>query len=172
METSQLQLFVALARGGAFAAVARDLGVDPSAVSRGIAALEAELNVRLFQRTTRKLALTEAGELLLARVSSPLEEIERARDELRSLRTEPTAARSAAAPGGSAAARRTPTAPGAAAALSRRRALEQALWKGAATGHSKTECDVERVPRGAAPQRDCYFATGTLDSRRAGAIDS
>ena len=54
-------IFVAVAEHGNFAAAARRLSVPPAAVSRAIAQLEARLRVRLFNRTTRSVALTEAG---------------------------------------------------------------------------------------------------------------
>ncbi len=54
---------------------------DPSSVSRAMAGLEAELGLRLFQRSTRRLALTEAGALYLARVEAAVDEVERAREE-------------------------------------------------------------------------------------------
>jgi DNA-binding transcriptional LysR family regulator len=82
MELDQLRLFVEVARRGSFAAAARDRVVDPSFVSRMIAALETELKVRLFQRTTRRLALTEAGDLYLGRVEPLLDDLEHARDEV------------------------------------------------------------------------------------------
>ena len=56
-----LQTFVDVVRQGSFAAVARSRNLDPSSVSRAIAMLEKELGIRLFQRTTRQLSLTEAG---------------------------------------------------------------------------------------------------------------
>lgn len=82
MEIDQIRLFVEVARRGNFAAVARDRAVDPSSVSRLIAALETELGVRLFQRTTRRFALTEAGDLYLNRVEALLNDLEHARDEI------------------------------------------------------------------------------------------
>ena len=61
MDTTALQIFVEVVKRGSFAAVARDRHVDPSIVSRAIKGLEDELGSRLFQRTTRRLSLTEAG---------------------------------------------------------------------------------------------------------------
>jgi DNA-binding transcriptional LysR family regulator len=81
MDVQNLKLFVEVARLGGFAAAARSLALDPSSVSRSIAALELELGVRLFQRSTRKLSLTEAGNIYLGRVASLVDEIEQARDE-------------------------------------------------------------------------------------------
>jgi DNA-binding transcriptional LysR family regulator len=80
MEINSLELFAAVARRGSFAGVAKDRNVDPSSVSRAIADLEAELGLRLFQRTTRSMTLTEAGELYLARVEPLIEELARARE--------------------------------------------------------------------------------------------
>ena len=57
-----LSAFVAVADCGGFAEAARRLGLSASMVSRRVAALEAQLHVRLVQRTTRGMALTEAGE--------------------------------------------------------------------------------------------------------------
>ena len=51
-----------------FASVARDRNTNPATVSRSIAALEKELNARLFQRTTRRVEPTEAAELYFARI--------------------------------------------------------------------------------------------------------
>jgi DNA-binding transcriptional LysR family regulator len=68
MNLADLALFVDVAHRGSFVAVARERGVGPSSVSRALAELEAELGVRLLQRTTRRMTLTEAGALYLARV--------------------------------------------------------------------------------------------------------
>jgi DNA-binding transcriptional LysR family regulator len=80
MDVQALDLFVAVARRLSFAAVAKDRGVDASSVSRAVAELEAELGVRLFQRTTRTMALTEAGAVYLARIEPLIDEIAGARD--------------------------------------------------------------------------------------------
>jgi DNA-binding transcriptional LysR family regulator len=81
MDTETLRLFVAVARRGSFAAVARAAASDPSAVSRTIAVLEDELGVRLLQRSTRRMALTEAGARYLARVAPLLDELDHARED-------------------------------------------------------------------------------------------
>lgn len=78
MDISVLRIFVEVARRGSFAAVARDRDTDPSSISRSVAALEEELGVRLFQRNTRRLALTEAGAIYLERVEPLLGEMEHA----------------------------------------------------------------------------------------------
>ncbi len=58
MDLDTLRLFADVARRGSFAAIARERDIDASVVSRGVAALEAELGVRLLQRTTRSMILT------------------------------------------------------------------------------------------------------------------
>ena len=89
MDLAQLRLFVRAAERGSFAAAARDLDMDASAVSRAVAALEAELGTRLLQRTTRTMALTEAGQAYLARIGPILDELDRARDEVAAAGAEP-----------------------------------------------------------------------------------
>lgn len=78
MDLSALQAFVEVIRRGSFAAVARDRGTAPSSISRTIAALERELSVRLFQRSTRKLVLTAAGQRFFARIGPLVDELEAA----------------------------------------------------------------------------------------------
>ncbi len=73
-----LASFVATAERGSFSAAARALGMTPAAISKNVARLEADLGVRLFHRTTRRLALTEAGDRFLAQVESPLRAVEAA----------------------------------------------------------------------------------------------
>jgi len=62
----------------------------PSSISRVIAGLESTLGFRLFQRTTRRMSLTEAGSVYLARVKILLEDFEQARDEALALSGLPT----------------------------------------------------------------------------------
>ena len=81
MDTSILKLFVEVARLGGFAAAARRHELDPSSLSRSVASLEAELGLRLFHRSTRKLSLTEAGHSYLARVAPLVDELDFAREE-------------------------------------------------------------------------------------------
>ena len=63
---SDLRHFLELSRSGTLAAAARNLGVDYTTVSRRVAALERELDAKLFERTSGLLALTEAGESVRA----------------------------------------------------------------------------------------------------------
>lgn len=69
---SHLESFVKSAECGSFSAAARLMGLTPAAVSKNVARLEAGLGVRLFQRSTRRLTLTEGGQRLLAQISPPL----------------------------------------------------------------------------------------------------
>jgi DNA-binding transcriptional LysR family regulator len=79
METlANLESFIRSAECGSFSAAARRLGVTPAAVSRNVAMLERNLGVRLFQRSSRSLTLTEDGERFLASVSGGLEAIQSA----------------------------------------------------------------------------------------------
>lgn len=64
--------FVQTAEHGSFSAAARVLGLTPAGVSKNVASLESDLGVRLFHRSTRRLALTESGERFLQRVNGPL----------------------------------------------------------------------------------------------------
>ena len=68
----QLTSFARTAEHGSFSAAARVLGLTPAAVSKNVATLETELGMRLFQRTTRRLTLTEGGERFLSKVNEPL----------------------------------------------------------------------------------------------------
>jgi DNA-binding transcriptional LysR family regulator len=83
MNIDALAIFVEVAEAGSFAAVARRRDLDPSAVSRVIAALEEELGFRLFQRTTRRLSPTEAGAIYFERIRGLVEDVDRARAEAR-----------------------------------------------------------------------------------------
>ena len=65
-------IFVAIAEEGSLRAAAARLDLQPSTVSHGLRALESRLGVRLFHRTTRSVALTEAGQALLAQVAPAL----------------------------------------------------------------------------------------------------
>ena len=73
-----IECFVRSAEGGSFAEAARHLSLTPAAVGKSVAKLEARLGVRLFQRSTRRLTLTEAGKLFLEEVSGSLITIQNA----------------------------------------------------------------------------------------------
>ncbi|VAW22039.1 Transcriptional regulator, LysR family [hydrothermal vent metagenome] len=89
MQIESLELFIEVARQGSFAEVARSRDRDASYVSRIISALEKEMGVRLFQRTTRKVALTEPGELFLASVEPLVGALAAAQNEARLISSEP-----------------------------------------------------------------------------------
>ena len=80
---SYLDAFIASADERSFSAAARRLGLTPAAVSKGVAQLEARLGVRLFQRSTRTLALTTDGERLYGQIRLPWSEIGDALTDLR-----------------------------------------------------------------------------------------
>ncbi len=73
--TSNLEAFVDTVRLNSFSAVARKRGMTASSIARQINALEQELGVSLFIRTTRSLALTEAGRTLFERAERILNDL-------------------------------------------------------------------------------------------------
>ncbi|MTI09768.1 LysR family transcriptional regulator, partial [Curvivirga aplysinae] len=85
-----LKLLLSIHQSGSFASTARDLSLDPSQISRIVSGLEEELGIRLFQRTTRNLQLTEAGEVYLGRLQSILEDLDQAEDDAKTLSQSPT----------------------------------------------------------------------------------
>ncbi|MEE8210533.1 MAG: LysR family transcriptional regulator [Acidiferrobacterales bacterium] len=74
-----MRIFVRVVDSGSFSAAGRQLDVAPSSVSRQINELEEELGARLFHRTTRKLSLTEAGQLYYERAARILMEVDEAK---------------------------------------------------------------------------------------------
>ena len=99
METlANLESFVKSAEASSFSTAARRLSLTPAAVSRNVAMLERNLGVRLFQRSTRKLTLTEAGERFLYAIRGNLEELRhRLRASRRTAASRPACSRSASA---------------------------------------------------------------------------
>ena len=77
-DLSLLTSFVRAAEHGSFSAAARSLGLTAAAVSKNVARLESLVGVRLFHRSTRRLALTEGGERFLAQVRDPLASLDAA----------------------------------------------------------------------------------------------
>lgn len=98
MDIETLHIFVEVVRRGSFAAVARDRKIDPSSVSRTISSLESELGTRLFQRTTRRLAVTEAGQVYFQELEPVIERLDRAQTLATSLSSKPHGALRVAAP--------------------------------------------------------------------------
>ncbi|WP_168454173.1 LysR family transcriptional regulator [Sphingopyxis microcysteis] len=84
-----LEMFVAVASEGGFAAAARKLGSSPPAVTRGIAALEARLGTLLFHRSTRAVALTDEGTAFLEQARRILADLAGAERELRGAAAQP-----------------------------------------------------------------------------------
>lgn len=84
-----LQVFVRVVDEGGFAAAARAMQLSPAAVTRLVADLEDHLGVRLLQRSTRRVALTEAGEQYLQRVRPVLAELDEAAALVRVESSEP-----------------------------------------------------------------------------------
>lgn len=82
-------LFVEVARNGSFSAASRALGVPNPTLSRRIAAMEARLGVRLFERSTRRVALTSAGLLHFDRCAHLADEVRLAEDDLRDASRQP-----------------------------------------------------------------------------------
>lgn len=84
MDLDGLDAFFAVVQHGSFTAAARALGVEPSATSRRVAKLEADLGVALLYRTTRQVKLTEAGRELLDQGGPALLRLREAAEEVRS----------------------------------------------------------------------------------------
>ena len=86
---SELNAAAAIAARKSFRAAANDLGISASALSHAVASLEARLGVRLFNRTTRSVSLTPAGEQFLTRVKPAMSEIADAMHEVNEQRSTP-----------------------------------------------------------------------------------
>jgi DNA-binding transcriptional LysR family regulator len=88
-DLNDLYFFASVVQYGGFSAAARTIGVEKTRLSRRIAALEKRLGVRLLQRTTRALALTEAGRRFYDRCLATVEGAQAAFDSVAELRREP-----------------------------------------------------------------------------------
>ena len=88
-DLNDIYFFASVVRYGGFSAAARTIGVEKTRLSRRIAALERRLGVRLLQRTTRALALTEAGQRFFERCVATVEGAQAAYDSVAELREEP-----------------------------------------------------------------------------------
>jgi DNA-binding transcriptional LysR family regulator len=103
-----LTAIIAIAKRGSFRAAARDLQMSATALSNAVAKLEASLGVRLFNRTTRSVSLTDAGRQFVGQVGPALQDIAHAMETARSqqavpagtirINAFPTAARAIMAP--------------------------------------------------------------------------
>jgi DNA-binding transcriptional LysR family regulator len=85
-----LDAFVAVARTRNFRRAALEQRVSASSLSQRLRAMEERLGVRLMNRTTRSVALTQAGELLLARAGPAMSDVSDALDQVRGLRDVPS----------------------------------------------------------------------------------
>ena len=85
-----LTIFMRSAQCGSFSEAARQLGMAPSAVSRAVLRLEEELGVRLLQRTTRSLTLSEDGNRFYQRTRQILNDLEEAELEVKQSKSMPT----------------------------------------------------------------------------------
>ncbi|PKO67246.1 MAG: LysR family transcriptional regulator [Betaproteobacteria bacterium HGW-Betaproteobacteria-16] len=88
-DLNDMLLFAEVVERGGFAAAGRALGMPKSRLSRRVAGLEAQLGVRLLQRTTRKLSLTEVGETFLRHCQAMRESAQAAADVVANAQTEP-----------------------------------------------------------------------------------
>lgn len=89
VNSRQLRIFAQVARYGNFSRAARMLGVSPAYISKNIKALEVELDVLLFHRSTRHVALTEQGEQIFALTRQILHDIEQLHDTVAEYKNEP-----------------------------------------------------------------------------------
>jgi DNA-binding transcriptional LysR family regulator len=88
-DLNEVQIFVQVAKAQSFTTAAERLDVPKSSVSRSIRRLETRLGVRLIERTTRRVALTEEGQIYFDRCERVLEEAEQAEIEIGALQAKP-----------------------------------------------------------------------------------
>src|SRR5258708_36922121 len=89
IDPADLSVFLAIATHRSFRRAAVELGVTPSALSHALRSIEERLDLRLTNRTTRSVALTEAGELLFTRISPAFRDIDDALEDLNNFRGRP-----------------------------------------------------------------------------------
>jgi len=87
---SDLDAIVAVARRASFRAAAVDLAMSTTALSNAVGKLEADLGVRLFNRTTRSVSLTDAGRVFIDQVGPALQDVHGAMEAVRSQRATPS----------------------------------------------------------------------------------
>ena len=88
-DLNDLRFFAAVASNGGFSAAARALGLPKSRISRRVAALEAQLGVRLVERSTRRFKVTEVGHDVLRHARAALAEVEAIDEAVSRLKVEP-----------------------------------------------------------------------------------
>lgn len=84
-----MRLFVGVVQNGSLSAAGRQHGLSPASVSRHISALEESVGGRLLNRTSRKLTLTEAGEIYFQKIEHILQQITEANDSVAQLQSVP-----------------------------------------------------------------------------------
>ena len=89
---SRIGIFIAVVKNQSFARAARELGITSSAVSKQVQNLEHELQVKLLNRTTRKVAPTEEGAIFFERATRALEDLQEAREQVHELKSNPKGA--------------------------------------------------------------------------------
>jgi DNA-binding transcriptional LysR family regulator len=98
LRLDERQIFVAVVRHGSFTAAAKALELTTAAVSRRVKALESRLGIRLLNRTTRRLSLTDAGQQYYEEIGRLVAELEQTEQRIAGLATEPTGFLRIAAP--------------------------------------------------------------------------
>ena len=86
---SRVGVFIAVVKEGSFAGAARKLGITSSAVSKQIQNLELDLQVKLLNRTTRNVSITEEGAIYFERAKRALDDLQEAQDEIYELKSHP-----------------------------------------------------------------------------------
>ena len=86
---SRVGIFIAVVQARSFAGAARDLGITSSAVSKQIQNLELNLQVKLLNRTTRNVSVTEEGAIYFERAKRALEDLEEAKEQIYELKSHP-----------------------------------------------------------------------------------
>ncbi len=86
---SRINVFVAVAEAQSFAGAARALGITSSAVSKQVQNLEQDLKVKLLNRTTRKVSVTEEGAIYYERAARALEDLKEAEEQIYELKSRP-----------------------------------------------------------------------------------
>lgn len=87
---NDLDAVIAIARRGSFRAAALDLGMSTTALSNAVGKLESSLGVRLFNRTTRSVSLSDAGRLFVEQIGPAMQDIHGAMEAVRSRQTTPS----------------------------------------------------------------------------------
>jgi DNA-binding transcriptional LysR family regulator len=86
---SRVGVFIAVVKAQSFAGAARMMGITSSAVSKQIQNLEQDLQVKLLNRTTRNVSVTEEGAVYYERAARALEDLQEAREQIYELRSRP-----------------------------------------------------------------------------------